>query len=324
MFLKRYVNNLLHFFKKKDEHLTFLIFKESGLGEVKARHVRHSTLRAFLIGTVAFLLFAFCSFLAATFLFKERVTALQYLAENQMLKSKISDYNKKLLEVEQKLISLEEYEAKIRSLTKELKLNPKYLPKGGRETQLNNLEIENNASSKAIEDKMKDVGNIKKNIEEKEKSMSELIDLLNMLKLVADSTPTALPVNGWISSGYGRRISPFGRGLVFHEGIDVSVRQGTPVKAVASGVVVYAGWQSGYGRLVVIDHGFGYQTKYAHNSVIKVKVGQRVKKGTIVSYSGNSGDSTGPHVHFEILVGGRTVDPVKFLRTNKLADILKG
>lgn len=322
MFLKKYIGKFLGFFKKKDEHVTLLIFNKSGLGEVKAKNVRHSTLRAFLVGAFSFFLFAFLSFFAATFLFSERMTALKYFAENQMLKSKVEIYSKKLTEVEQKLALLEEYEAKIRNISKELKLNPKYLPRGGKETSINDFSINSKNASDDIKSKMEKADSILKSIEEKEKSMSELLELLNAMKLVVDSTPTSLPAYGWISSGYGKRISPFGRGVVFHEGIDISLRTGTPVKATASGIVVHAGWQSGYGKLVVIDHGYGYKTKYAHNSEIKVKVGQRVKKGTIVSLSGNSGDSTGPHVHYEVVVAGKTIDPLKFIKNNNIARLL--
>lgn len=144
MFLKRYILKFLHFFKKKDEHVTVLIFKDSGLGEVKARNVHHSTLKAFVIGGLSFLLFAIISFVAASLLFKERMTALKYLAENQMLKLKISEYNKKLSEIEAKINYLQEYEQKIRGLSKELKISPKYLPQGGKETSLDSLSIEKN------------------------------------------------------------------------------------------------------------------------------------------------------------------------------------
>lgn len=322
MSIKKYINKIISFFKKKDEHVTVLIFKDSGLGEVKAKSVRHSTLKAFLIGAASFFVFAFLSFIAATFLFSERVTALKYFAENQRLKLKIAEYNKKINEVEQKLISLEQYEAKIRSLSKELKIIPKDFPKGGKETSLSDLNLREDKIEN-IENKLAYINNVTSMIEEKERSMAELLDLLNMMKLVVDSTPTKLPANGWISSGYGKRVSPFGRGIVLHEGIDISLRTGSPVRATASGIVVYSGWQSGYGRLVVIDHGFGYQTKYGHNSVLKVKVGQRVKKGDIVALSGNSGDSTGPHVHYEVVVNGRTVDPIKFINNNKIAKLLR-
>ena len=115
------------------------------------------------------------------------------------------------------------------------------------------------------------------------------------------------PVSGPVTSGYGMR---WGR---MHEGIDIAVGEGTPVRAAAAGTVIYAGWMSGYGNLVVVDHGNGLSTAYAHNSSLAVSVGQPVAAGAVVSYSGNTGNSTGPHVHFEVRVNGGAVDPLGYL-----------
>lgn len=115
------------------------------------------------------------------------------------------------------------------------------------------------------------------------------------------------PVSGPVTSGFGSR---WGR---MHEGIDIAVAEGTPVRAAAAGSVIYAGWMSGYGNLVVVDHANGLSTAYAHNSSLAVAVGQSVAAGEIVSYSGNTGNSTGPHVHFEVRVNGSAVDPLGYL-----------
>jgi len=117
----------------------------------------------------------------------------------------------------------------------------------------------------------------------------------------------AWPVSGPVTSGFGAR---WGR---MHEGIDIAVGEGTPVHAAAAGTVIYAGWMSGYGNLVVIDHGNGLSTAYAHNSSLAASVGQQVAGGEVVSYSGNTGNSTGPHVHFEVRVNGGAVDPLGYL-----------
>jgi len=115
------------------------------------------------------------------------------------------------------------------------------------------------------------------------------------------------PVSGPVTSGFGVR---WGR---MHEGIDIAVGEGTPVRAAAAGTVIYAGWMSGYGNLVAVDHGNGLSTAYAHNSSLAVSVGQSVAAGEVVSYSGNTGNSTGPHVHFEVRVDGSAVDPLGYL-----------
>ena len=121
------------------------------------------------------------------------------------------------------------------------------------------------------------------------------------------SGAVAWPVSGPVTSGFGIR---WGR---MHEGIDIAVAEGTPVRAAAAGTVIYAGWMGGYGNLVVVDHGNGLSTAYAHKSSLGVGVGQSVAAGEVVSYSGNTGNSTGPHVHFEVRVNGAAVDPLGYL-----------
>jgi murein DD-endopeptidase MepM/ murein hydrolase activator NlpD len=128
------------------------------------------------------------------------------------------------------------------------------------------------------------------------------------------STPRAVsssgfiwPVHGVVTSGFGWR---WGR---MHEGIDIAVGSGTPVVSAASGTVIVAGWMGGYGNLVVVDHGNGVATAYGHNTSVTVGVGQTVAQGQLIAYSGNTGHSTGPHVHFEVRVNGAAVDPFGYL-----------
>ena len=115
------------------------------------------------------------------------------------------------------------------------------------------------------------------------------------------------PVSGPVTSPFGVR---WGR---MHEGIDIAVGTGTPVHAAAGGTVIYAGWMEGYGNLVVIDHGGGLSTAYGHNSSLASSVGQSVSAGQVIAYSGSTGHSTGPHVHFEVRVNGSPVDPLGYL-----------
>lgn len=126
--------------------------------------------------------------------------------------------------------------------------------------------------------------------------------------------PSIYPVRGHITSTFGYRRSPFGWSREFHDGLDIAVPYGTPVLATADGVVVTAGWDGGFGRAVEISHGYGYRTLYGHNSRLAVRVGQSVKKGQVIAYSGSSGRSTGPHVHYSVFVNGRVVNPRDYLR----------
>ncbi|CUH94192.1 putative secreted protein [Propionispora sp. 2/2-37] len=127
------------------------------------------------------------------------------------------------------------------------------------------------------------------------------------------TTPSLWPASGAVTSGFGQRNSPWEDGSELHPGIDIAAGIGTPVVATADGEVVKSGWSGGYGNIVQIDHGNGIETIYGHNSKVAVIVGQKVKKGQIVSFAGSTGRSTGPHVHYEIRVNGTAVDPIKFL-----------
>ena len=121
------------------------------------------------------------------------------------------------------------------------------------------------------------------------------------------------PVTGRISSDFGRRIHPIRKVEDFHSGIDIAVPTGTRVRAAADGVVTFSGWMGGFGYTVVIDHGDGVETLYAHNSQLQVSVGTKVKQGDTIALSGNTGTSTGPHLHFSIKVDGEYVDPANWL-----------
>ena len=121
------------------------------------------------------------------------------------------------------------------------------------------------------------------------------------------------PVSGEITSPYGYRVHPIWGTTLYHSGIDIGVDEGTPVHAADGGVVVWSGWIGGYGYAVVIDHGNGLSTLYGHNSELAVDEGQSVAKGQVISYAGSTGNSTGPHVHFEVRVNGDPVDPMGYL-----------
>lgn len=135
---------------------------------------------------------------------------------------------------------------------------------------------------------------------------------------VAARAEIALPVeSGVVTSGVGWRVDPFGTGkLAYHRGIDIAVPVGTPVRAIRKGRVVFAGDRHGYGSTVIVEHDNGDRTLYGHNSLVRVHSGDLVESGTVVAFSGNTGRSTGPHVHFEQMPSGRPIiEPVKMEET---------
>lgn len=121
------------------------------------------------------------------------------------------------------------------------------------------------------------------------------------------------PANGPITSPFGSRIHPIWGYTIYHDGIDIGVDEGVPVHAADGGTVVWSGWMGGYGYAVVIDHGNGLSTLYGHNSDLAVSEGEGVSKGQVIAYAGSTGNSTGPHVHFEVRVNGDPVDPMGYL-----------
>ena len=171
-----------------------------------------------------------------------------------------------------------------------------------------------------VPDFLNALDDLTREIEDKQQQLELLDTLLSEQLIQSNAYLSGRPINrGWISSPYGKRLDPFTGKLAWHQGIDFATgRTGVDVTAVASGVVTFAGEKQGYGEMVKINHGNGYETLYAHDEKLLVKLGDIVKKGQIVALSGNSGRSTGPHVHFEVHKNGRVVDPSSYVhRTSR-------
>ena len=149
-----------------------------------------------------------------------------------------------------------------------------------------------------------------------EQGFSELITFLEDQKSVLASVPSIMPTKGWITSGFKRRRDPFTGRMTWHRGLDVSTNVGTPVVAPADGVVTYSGRKVDFGNIVTIDHGNGYKTRYGHNSKLLARRGQRVKRGQVIAFVGNTGRSTGPHLHYEVLRNGIPLNPADYILNN--------
>lgn len=152
-------------------------------------------------------------------------------------------------------------------------------------------------------------------IELREQQLEIMANLLTKRKLRDEVFIAGRPIlKGWLSSTYGYRTDPFKGHKAWHKGIDFAGKHGSDVVAVGSGVVTRAGKRRGYGLLVEISHPNGYRTRYAHNAEVLVKPGDIVKQGQVISKMGSSGRSTGPHVHFEVLKGGKAINPLAFIK----------
>lgn len=149
-------------------------------------------------------------------------------------------------------------------------------------------------------------------------SVEELYEVLKGRKLQLAATPSIIPVRGWITSNFGYRLDPFTGRRAFHKGMDVAAREGTSIVSPAEGVVSFAGPYGSYGNTVMVFHGYGVSSLYAHTEDVLVRVGQKVKRGDILATVGTTGRSTSAHLHYEIIVHGVRVDPRKYILDRRL------
>lgn len=159
-----------------------------------------------------------------------------------------------------------------------------------------------------------DMEMVKKEIRGTMETVANIRDYLSEQRDIYMSTPKGWPVKkGYISSKFGNRMHPKMHVREFHTGVDIAARPGSPVRATADGIVSYSGWSGANGNLVVIEHGFGYSTCYAHNKELLVKVGRHIKRGDVIAYVGSTGRSTGPHVHYEVWIDRKSVNPIAYI-----------
>ena len=157
------------------------------------------------------------------------------------------------------------------------------------------------------------VDDLSSSVQLEEVQQQTLVSFLRENKDALLSTPSIWPAKGYLTSGFGYRSSPFtGRGSL-HKGLDISNRPGTPVWAPARGAVTFSGPDGSYGICIVMDHGNGIVTRYGHLSKTLVTVGQYVQRGDVIGHVGNTGRSTGPHLHYEVLINGANVDPLRYI-----------
>lgn len=147
----------------------------------------------------------------------------------------------------------------------------------------------------------------------KEQSVISLWEGLSERQALLSATPNIRPARGWLTSGFGYRISPFTGRPALHAGLDIAASPGSPVFAPADGMVIFAAYDDTYGKLISVDHGYGVTTRFAHLSQIYVQLGQRISKWDVIGSVGNTGRSTGPHLHYEVRVNGTPVDPANFI-----------
>lgn len=220
--------------------------------------------------------------------------------EYHNMKTKLIFYTEQFTQLTKTISTLKKAEAEFKRL----------LSFGSKEKILENVDTKINTHDAGS----LDMDLLKDQIKNTVERVSEIKEYLKQQKDIYMATPKGWPVSGRITSEFGRRENPIHGGIEFHSGLDIAANSGTPIKATGDGIVSFSGWSAGNGNLVVIEHGFGYSTFYAHNSSNVVKVGQRIKRGDIIAYLGATGNATGPHLHYEVWHNGKPINPIGFIK----------
>ena len=225
------------------------------------------------------------------------IDIIKYRAMEQQLQ----DYSKKVSDFNAALTSLKKAEKDLYHL----------LSLGSRDKILDNVEPSDMGT---VDMGTVDIQQVQQQIALSMQTVGAIKDYLRSQKDIYMATPKGMPVPGMVTSPYGTRVNPISGRVELHRGMDLSVPAGTPILATADGIVSFSGWNGGGGNVVVVEHGYGYSTYYAHNQKNAVPVGHRVKRGDVVGYAGATGHATGNHVHYEIWQSGRVLNPKNYVQ----------
>ncbi len=283
----------------------------------KLRHFSISY--AFIISCAVIIVFLFVAniYLTNSFM-KSRASAdelTRLTVENELLWDKYADLKDEVVEIAVIYDDLVEKEIVIRNIfgLPEISNDERKLGIGGPETKVYkslSMAVQLARSTEMEIDALLRLANF-----EKEK-YNEVYDILVEKKSILDHTPSILPARGYRTRGYGMQSDPFTGYKRFHGGVDIGNKTGTPIYATADGVVKSVSRGSDLGKLITINHGYGYKTRYGHLSKIEVKRGQKVRRGDLVGLMGSTGYSTGPHLHYEVIKNGKQANPLEYILNN--------
>jgi murein DD-endopeptidase MepM/ murein hydrolase activator NlpD len=235
--------------------------------------------------------------------------------ENSQLRAQILIVQEKVAHISATLDRVERFDAKLRTAVTQLQDPERNLaigPVGSPETEAAipgpAAAAEGNLS--ALPGKL---SSLETEASRQEQSLHELQEYFDDQRSLLASTPSIWPTRGWVTSDFGTRIDPYTAERRMHQGLDIATPHGQPVYSPSDGTVVFAGVESGYGNVLVLDHGYGVKTRYGHLSEILVHLGDRIRRGDKVAAVGNTGRSTGPHLHYEVRVNGIPENPRKFI-----------
>jgi murein DD-endopeptidase MepM/ murein hydrolase activator NlpD len=247
------------------------------------------------------------------------------LAENRSLHDRLGEMGKRVVEFEGEMDKVSTMEEEFRAIAGLAGVEPEIreVGVGGpsresyRETPGNWL---NGNTGKKVEYSEERLATLFRQADLVHQSLVETVEQMEYNTEKFARTPSIWPTSGNISSRFGARTHPIFGGVRPHEGIDIFAPKGTPILATADGRIERAGWKVGYGLTLLIDHDYGYETFYAHCSKLKVKKGDRVNRGDVIAMVGNTGVTTGSHLHYEVIVNGRSVNPSNYILGNAVPD----
>lgn len=293
--------------KKKKSFYTFILVPHSPEQRTFVLKVPRNIARIFA-ATLVTASFVAISFFVYSSYMARKVVSYEHIKSKMMVQDmeiKKFDDQTKLLSKE--LESLNEKEDQIRKML-------------GLKSNVQDMRLSSGNKKKDDADLKDKLERINTDIKEKRNSLDRLMAFATEFRKRFSSIPSIWPVYGQVISAFGYRIFPW-RG--FHSGIDITANYGAPIRSAADGVVEFAGWKTGYGKTVIINHGFGYKTLYGHASGFAVPVGSRVKKGQLVAYVGATGYATGPHLHYEVIKNDNKINPAGYLELNLAGSIEK-
>ncbi|OGP23147.1 MAG: hypothetical protein A2X99_03435 [Deltaproteobacteria bacterium GWB2_55_19] len=295
--------------------LTFFVLTDDAS---KTRHLRLPVRLLKGLGVVSALVFLALAFVIYDYarIKGDKADLFTLKKENEDQRLELQWFSARIGEIETELSKLNIFDRKLRAMarlgTPKASLPDQVTGMGGpiEEKPLSSIE----GAAKGLKEEMRsDISRLEDGLSGQKASFSDLHEYMIERASFIAATPSIWPARGWVTSAFGERISPFSGTLQPHKGIDIANRVGTPIVAPADGVVVEAVNDEGLGRKITVFHGFGYKTSYGHLSQTFVKAGQKVKRGTKLGLMGNSGRSTGPHLHYEVSLSGVPVDPARYL-----------
>lgn len=252
------------------------------------------------------------SFLSYNQRLRERSRNKVLAKENILLNKKLGQIETELTQLKQIIVELAEFDSKLRVATA-MELVPIELREMGVGGVASVNFVDQNDNFSQIENT---IAELTRQCQFQKQSFAEIESYLKQQEKVLNHTPSIMPVGGWISSSYGYRRDPFTGRRLMHNGLDIVAPPGTPIVATADGRVCFAGVRPGYGKVIEIDHGYGYITFYGHCANIRKGYGEMVKRGEVIATVGRSGKTTGYHLHYGIKVSGSWINPLNYILDN--------